>query len=86
LFIAIDVAHFCDVNLFRAQAASAAERIRSSKRVPGIAQLFTPGEPEWQRRSRSHARVVVDRSVVAMLQRYAERLGVQPTPFDVRTS
>jgi hypothetical protein len=24
--------------------------------------------------------------VVAMLQRYAERLGVQPTPFDANTS
>ncbi len=86
LFIAIDIAHFCDLDWFRAQAASAAERIRSGKRAPGVTQLFTPGEPEWQRRDRSHGQVLVDPVVVAMLQRYAERLGVAPTPFDTGKS
>jgi LDH2 family malate/lactate/ureidoglycolate dehydrogenase len=86
LFIAIDVAHFCDLDWFRAQAANAAERIRSGKRAPGITQLFTPGEPEWQRRNGSGGQVLVDHAVVAMLQRYAERLGVQPTPFNASTS
>ena len=81
LFIAIDVAHFCDPDWFRAQAAGAAERIRNGKRAPGIAQLFTPGEPEWQRRDRSGGQVVLDPAVVTMLRRYAERLGVRPTPF-----
>jgi LDH2 family malate/lactate/ureidoglycolate dehydrogenase len=82
LFIAMDVAHFCDLNWFRAQATNAAERIRGGKRAPGVTQLFTPGEPEWHRRDRSRGQVLVDPAVVAMLQRYAERLGVQPTPFD----
>ncbi|MGB7034110.1 MAG: Ldh family oxidoreductase [Xanthobacteraceae bacterium] len=86
LFIAIDIAHFCDLDWFRAQAGSAAERIRSGKRAPGVTQLFTPGEPEWQRRDRSHGQVLVDPVVVAMLQRYAERLGVAPTPFDTGKS
>jgi LDH2 family malate/lactate/ureidoglycolate dehydrogenase len=85
LFIAVDVAHFCDLDWFRAQAATAAERIRSGKRAPGVTQLFTPGEPEWRRRERAHGQVLVDPAVVAMLQRYAERLGVEPTPFDART-
>jgi LDH2 family malate/lactate/ureidoglycolate dehydrogenase len=85
LFIAIDVAHFCDLDWFRVQAANAAERIRSGKRAPGVAQLFTPGEPEWQRRNRSGGQVIMDAAVVAMLQRYAERLGVRPTPFDAGT-
>jgi len=85
LFIAIDIAHFCDLGWFRAQAANAAERIRSGKRAPGATQLFTPGEPEWQRRHRSGGQVLVEPAVAEMLQRYAERLGVQPTPFDART-
>jgi LDH2 family malate/lactate/ureidoglycolate dehydrogenase len=86
LFIAIDVAHFCELDWFRAQAASAAENIRHGKRAPGVSQLFTPGEPEWQRRDRSGGQVVLDPAVVAMLQRYAERLGVRPTPFDATTA
>jgi LDH2 family malate/lactate/ureidoglycolate dehydrogenase len=86
LFIAIDVAHFCDLGWFRAHAANAAERIRSGNRAPGVTQLFTPGEPEWQRRDRSGGQVLVDPAVVAMLQHYAARLGVQPTPFDARVS
>jgi LDH2 family malate/lactate/ureidoglycolate dehydrogenase len=86
LFIAIDVAHFCELDWFRAQAASAAEGIRHGKRAPGVSQLFTPGEPEWQRRDRSGGQVVLDPAVVAMLRRYAERLGVQPTPFDAATA
>lgn len=85
LFIAIDVAHFCDLDWFRAAAAHAAERIRGGKRAPGVAQLFTPGEPEWRRRDRARGQVLVEPAVAAMLQRYAERLGVRPTPFEVRT-
>jgi LDH2 family malate/lactate/ureidoglycolate dehydrogenase len=85
LFVAIDVAHFCDLDWFRAQVANAAERIRRGKRAPGVTQLFTPGEPEWQRRDRARGQVLVEPAVAAMLQRYAERLGVRPTPFEVRT-
>ena len=81
-FIAIDVAHFCDLAWFRAQAANAAVHVRSGKRAPGVTQLFTPGEPEWRRRDRSRGQVIVDPTVVAMLQRYAQSLGVTPTPFD----
>jgi LDH2 family malate/lactate/ureidoglycolate dehydrogenase len=86
LFVAIDVAHFCEPDWFRAQATAAAERVRSGKRAPGVAQLFTPGELEWQRSDRSGGSVPLDPTVVAMLRRYAERLGVQPTPFDKMTN
>jgi LDH2 family malate/lactate/ureidoglycolate dehydrogenase len=85
LFIAIDVAHFCDLDWFRTQAANAAEHVRSGKRAPGVSRLFTPGEPEWQRRNRSGGQVLVEPAVAAMLRRYAERLGVRPTPFDAMT-
>jgi LDH2 family malate/lactate/ureidoglycolate dehydrogenase len=81
LFIAIDVAHFCDPDWFRQHAAAAAERIRIGQRAPGVEQLFTPGEPEWRRRERSSGRVQLEPSVIAMLTRFASELGVMATPF-----
>lgn len=82
LFIAIDVAHFCDVAWFRQAAAAAAQRIRGGQRAPGVAALFTPGEPEWRRRERSGGRVMLESPIVAMLKKYAVQLGVAMTPFD----
>jgi len=81
LFIAIDVAHFCDIDWFRQQTASAAERIRNGQRAPGVQQLFTPGEPEWRRRERSGGQVSLEPSIIAMLIRVASELGVTETPF-----
>jgi LDH2 family malate/lactate/ureidoglycolate dehydrogenase len=83
LFIAIDVAHFCDPDWFRRQAAAAAERIRGGERAPSVSQLFTPGEREWRQRQRSSDRVLLDPAVVAMLTRYADELGVS-APFQNR--
>lgn len=83
LFIAIDVAHFCDPDWFRREAAAAAERIRGGARAPGVSQLFTPGEPEWRQRQRSGDRVLLDAAVVTMLTRYAQELGVS-APFSNR--
>jgi LDH2 family malate/lactate/ureidoglycolate dehydrogenase len=85
LFIAIDVAHFCDIDLFRRHVAEAAERIRGGKRAPGVEQVFTPGEPEWRRRQRADGRIGVEPAVVAMLIRLADELGVADTPFQNAT-
>ena len=81
LFIAIDVAHFCDTDWFRQQTAAAAERIRGGQTAPGVEQLFTPGEPEWRRRERSGGHVQLEPSVVAMLTRFASELGITETTF-----
>ena len=83
LFIAIDVAHFCDVDRFREQAAAAAERVRSSRRAQGVEALFAPGEPEWRRRERSAGEVVLAPAVAAMLVRFAGELGVSAHPLDL---
>jgi LDH2 family malate/lactate/ureidoglycolate dehydrogenase len=80
LFIAIDVAHFCDLDWFRRQTAAAAERIRDGERAPGVDRLFTPGEPQWRQRLRSGDRVLLAPAVAAMLARYGEELGVA-APF-----
>jgi LDH2 family malate/lactate/ureidoglycolate dehydrogenase len=84
LFIAVDVAHFCDVDWFRRQAAAAAEHIRSGKRAPGIECLFTPGEPEWRRRQRAVGTVQLDPAVAAMLTRVASELGITDSPFQTK--
>lgn len=79
LFIAIDISRFCDLDLFRGQAAAAAEHIRNGPRAPGINALMTPGEPEWRRRQSAKGRVQLDTATVAMLTRYAGELGVPTT-------
>ena len=76
LFIAIDVAHFCEPTLFRQQVTMAEERIRAGQRAPGVDRLFTPGEPEWQRRQSADGQVKVDPAVAATLVRLAGELGV----------
>jgi len=76
LFIAIDVAHFCNVDQFRQQVASAAERIRNGTRAPGVDRLFTPGEPEWRRLKQADGQIRIGPAVLAMLTRLAGELGV----------
>ena len=82
LFIAIDIAHFGDPALFRQHAATAAARIRAGQRAPGVAQVLTPGEPEWRRRQCAAGSVRLEPAVIAMLRRYAGELGVDATLLD----
>jgi LDH2 family malate/lactate/ureidoglycolate dehydrogenase len=82
LFIAIEAAHFCDTDWFRQQAGAAAEHIRAGARAPGVERLFVPGEPEWRRRQQSAGNVQLQPSVIAMLMRFANELGVTNAPFD----
>lgn len=81
LFIAIDVAYFCDPGVFRKQAALAADRIRNGVPAPGVTQLFAPGEPEWRRARAADGVVELDAPVVEMLNRCAEELGIRETPL-----
>jgi LDH2 family malate/lactate/ureidoglycolate dehydrogenase len=82
LFIAVDVAHFCDVNEFRTRAAAAAERIRSGRRARGVDALFAPGEPEWRRRQSANYAVQLAPEVAAMLVRMGRELRVSVAPLD----
>jgi LDH2 family malate/lactate/ureidoglycolate dehydrogenase len=88
LFLAIDVAHFADPAVVRSAAAAAADRIRSGKRAPGVAQLFAPGEPEWHRKELAVGQVTLTPAVVDMLKRMARQLDVPEAllaPNDVVT-
>ena len=81
LFIAIDVAHFCDLNWFKTRAADAAERIRSGKRAAGVQEVLLPGEPEWCKRQNAHARIAVNPAVAANLVKLASSLNVSAEPL-----
>jgi LDH2 family malate/lactate/ureidoglycolate dehydrogenase len=81
LFVAIDVAHFCDPKQFRVQAAAAAQRIRDGKRAPGAAELFLPGEPEWRRAQRAAGNVTIERAVAEKLIKIAQELGISTEPL-----
>lgn len=81
LFMAIDIEHFCDLAWFRAEATAVAERIRSGARAPGVARLFLPGEPEWQRRASAHGQVVLEPALAAQLIKIAEDLQVSAEPL-----
>ncbi len=76
LFIAIDIAHFGDRATLRAAATAAAERIRAGARAPGVARLFTPGEPEWAKHESAAGQVVLPAAVVETLLRLAKELRV----------
>jgi LDH2 family malate/lactate/ureidoglycolate dehydrogenase len=81
LFIAIDVAHFCDPAWFRAQATAAAKHIREGRRAPGVDELFLPGEPEWRKKQAAQGRVRLDPSVAASLVKLATSLNVSAGPL-----
>jgi LDH2 family malate/lactate/ureidoglycolate dehydrogenase len=81
LFIAIDIAHFCDLASFRIQAGAAAERIRHGRRAPGTAQLFLPGEPEWLRHQNANGVVQLERAVADALIKLAQELDVSAEPL-----
>lgn len=81
LFIALDVAHFCDLDWFKQQVAAAGAHVRNGKRAPGVDQLFVPGEPEWRRRQSAEGRVALDPTVAIMLTRIADELGVANNPL-----
>src|SRR5215831_15406452 len=81
LFIAINIAHFGDSAAIRAAAGAAAERVRSGKRAPGVAQLFAPGEPEWRRHQSAAGQVHLAPAVADMLVRMARELRVSAMPL-----
>jgi LDH2 family malate/lactate/ureidoglycolate dehydrogenase len=81
LFIAIDVAHFCNPAAFRGAAAAAADRLRAGRRAPGVQRLFAPGEPEWRRRQNAAGEVHLAPPVAEMLIRMARELRVSARPL-----
>ena len=84
LFMAIDLAHFGDPAVMKARAGVAARHIRAGAKAPGVAQLYTPGEPEWRTREASAGVVTLTPAVASMLCRMASELNVSAAPIDIK--
>ncbi len=81
LFIAVDIAHFGAPAALRARAAAQTAQIRAGKRAANVAQLFTPGEPEWRRRDAADGQVTLTPAVAEMLSQIASELQISAAPL-----
>ncbi len=77
VLIAIDVGHFGDAATARARVEAFCNAIRDGAKAPGVDRLFTPGEPEWQRRTKWGDEVPLDASVLNALKELARELGTE---------
>jgi LDH2 family malate/lactate/ureidoglycolate dehydrogenase len=78
--IAIHVPHFRDIDEFKSVADSLAERVRGSRRAPGIERIFSPGELSWARREQSAGQCAIDGPLLKELVDLAVSLGVEIHP------
>ncbi len=76
LFMAIDVAHFRDVGDFAAEATTAADRVRNSRRAPGVERIYVPGERKWEAERASAGVVRLAAATADSLRTLATELGV----------
>lgn len=77
VLIAINVDHFGDPSTARERVAAFSHHIRDGAKAPGVERLYTPGEPEWQRRKNWAEQVPMDPSVLKALGELARDLGTQ---------
>jgi LDH2 family malate/lactate/ureidoglycolate dehydrogenase len=76
VFMAISLTHFGNPAAMRKRVAEYTRRIRLSRKAPGVERLFSPGEPEWERRRRAEGHVALPPPVASMLSRLASELGI----------
>lgn len=83
LFLAIDVAHFVPIDVFRSRVDALIRALRASRRAAGVDRILLPGELEGERMSNREANgVPLSASVVADLRGVAQRLRVDfPRPI-----
>lgn len=75
-FLAIDVGCFCERAEFERRVSGFAERVRSSRRAPGVDRIFAPGEPAWHTRRQNGELCPVAADTVDRLRKTAGKLGV----------
>lgn len=76
-FLALDVAHFGDVDGFLARAAQLAEQVLASPTAPGVERTLLPGQLEAERFQEAVSNGVrVDATVLDALEAAAHSLGV----------
>lgn len=76
LFLGIDVKRFCDPAQFQARVSGLAERVRQSRRAPGVKRVCTPGEPAWRVLQENSGMCPLASDVAKQLKEMAKQLGV----------
>lgn len=77
-FIALNIEHFRTLTEFLSESESAAERVRGSRKAPGVEQVFAPGERSWNSRRRNSATVKIEAATLDVLAKLAGDFGVTP--------
>jgi LDH2 family malate/lactate/ureidoglycolate dehydrogenase len=86
-FLALDLAHFGDVDGFLARAAELADQIHRSPTAPGVERTLLPGQLEAERRQTAlTSGVRVDATVLDALEATARSLGVDWSSPQVETA
>lgn len=81
-FMAIHAAHFRPAAEVEGEVAAAAERIRGSRPAPGNRRVYSPGQPEWERRRQAGEAVRVDPAVRRSLTETAAAVGIDPPALE----
>jgi LDH2 family malate/lactate/ureidoglycolate dehydrogenase len=77
LFIAVNVAAFRPVEEFKAEVTEFAAFLKSSRPVPGVAEVLYPGEIEWRTtQARLRTGIPVEDDTWAEIRKLASTLGV----------
>lgn len=86
-FLALDLAHFGDVDGFLARAAELADQVHSSPTAPGVERTLLPGQLEAERRRAAlTSGVRVEATVLDALEATARSLGVAWSTPQVETA
>jgi LDH2 family malate/lactate/ureidoglycolate dehydrogenase len=79
-FICIDPARFMPAPQFKRQVAEMVAAIKRSPRMPGVDEIFVPGElEEKRRRDRCETGIPLAASTLSLLQDLARKCGVTAT-------
>jgi len=78
-FLVVSPALFGDAETFLDEVERMVEQVKSSEPLPGVSEVFLPGEPEQReyRRRVERGAVPYPRSVVAALTKLAEEAGIE---------
>ncbi len=76
--LAIDIASFIDVAEFKKEIARLSDWIKSSPKIPGVSEIYLPGEiEEARRREREADGIEIDEVTWGKILATAEELGVE---------
>lgn len=84
-FLALDAAHFRDLDELGSEVRAAVERVRVSPRAAGVERVMSPGEPAWRARRTNAGRCRLDAATWRDLHALAAELGVEPASSATET-